>query len=105
METAFTELEAFRSFLDNQIASGRRDLTPEQSLEMWRESRRQDLEDSVAAVRKALADLDAGETGQPLREFIAEFRTQQQIPVRVESRIACTSSPSKPPVTKPRRRS
>jgi hypothetical protein len=27
-----------------------------------------------------LADLRAGERGQPLREFIAEFRDQNQIP-------------------------
>jgi L-alanine-DL-glutamate epimerase-like enolase superfamily enzyme len=76
MESAPTELVAFRDFLDGQIASGRTDLTPEESLDLWRES----LAQSVAAVNKALADLRAGETGQPLREFIAEFRAQNQIP-------------------------
>jgi hypothetical protein len=79
MQLTQPELVAFRAFLDGQIACGRADLTPEESLELWRASR-QEFADSVAAVKKALADLDAGETGQPLREFITEFRVQHQIP-------------------------
>ncbi len=75
MESAPTELVAFRDFLDSQIANGRSDLTPEASLELWRET----LAQSAAAVNKALAELKAGEKGQPLREFIAEFRTENQI--------------------------
>ena len=76
MESAPTELVAFRDFLDGQIESGRADLTPEASVELWRET----LAQSAAAVNKALAELKAGETGQPLREFIAEFRDEHQIP-------------------------
>jgi hypothetical protein len=72
------ELEAFREFLDIQIASGQTDLTPEESLALWQDIRR-DLPASVAALNKTIAELDAGGTGKPLRDFIAEFRAKHQI--------------------------
>jgi len=78
MATTTTELESFRQFLDDQIESGHSGLTPEESLQLWQQSRHE-LADSVAAVRRAIVGLDAGEQGQPLREFISEFRQQQNI--------------------------
>lgn len=70
-----SELKAFREFLDEQIERGRVQSSPEQVLELWR--RQQDLHESVAAVREALAEMDAGDTGQPLDEFMKEFRARQ----------------------------
>jgi hypothetical protein len=73
-----SELHAFRQFLDAQIESGRDDLTPEESLRLWR-AERQEFEESVAAIREALAELDAGGKGTPLDEFVKEFRRQHNI--------------------------
>ncbi|MEX0710791.1 MAG: hypothetical protein WD278_00490 [Pirellulales bacterium] len=72
------ELQAFRRFLDEQIESGRLDLSPEESLRLWQQQRR-DLDESVAAVQRALAEMDAGETGKPLAEFADEFRRRNSI--------------------------
>ncbi|MEX2561249.1 MAG: hypothetical protein WD403_15105 [Pirellulales bacterium] len=72
------ELQAFRRFLDEQIESGRLDLSPEESLRLWQQQRR-DLDESVAAVQRALAEMDAGETGKPLAEFADEFRRRNNI--------------------------
>lgn len=73
-----TELQAFRAFLDRQIAEGRTDLSPEDSLALC-QSARDELRDSVAAVLPALADMHAGDSGQPLREFVDEFRKKNDI--------------------------
>ena len=70
---AFSEIEAFRTFLDEQIALGRSDLTLEQSLALWR-ARQSELEDDLVAVDQALAYLRSGGACIPLRDFIDEFR-------------------------------
>jgi hypothetical protein len=79
MGAVISELTEFRHFLDEQIELGRTDLTPEQMLQMWREAR-QNLPETIAAVRRALTEFDSGITGRSLREFAEEFRIQNQIP-------------------------
>jgi hypothetical protein len=79
MSLGATELEAFRQFLDVQIASGYTDLTPEESLALWQENRR-DLPESVAALKRSIAEFDAGVPGKPLDVFVAEFRAKHNIP-------------------------
>ncbi|MFN0056658.1 MAG: hypothetical protein ACKV0T_31330 [Planctomycetales bacterium] len=79
MEAVQSELTQFRTFIDAQIGCGRTDLTPEQTLQLWRECRTE-LGESVTAVRRALSELDSGQPGRPLREFIQDFRVRNQIP-------------------------
>lgn len=74
---AMTELKAFRAFLDEQIERGRAQSSPEQLVELWQ--RQQDLLEGVRAVRQALSDMDAGDTGRPLDEFIDEFRARNNV--------------------------
>jgi hypothetical protein len=75
---AFDEIVAFRSFIDEQIALGRSDLTPEESLLLWR-AQRAELDDDVIAVERALAYVDSGGTCVPLRDFINEFRRRKSV--------------------------
>jgi putative addiction module component (TIGR02574 family) len=74
---ALAELNAFRQFLDEQIEQGRVHSSPEQVVELWR--RQQGLRESTMAVRQALSEMDAGDLGQPLDEFLDEFRTRPML--------------------------
>ena len=73
-----SELEAFRRFLDEQFESGCADLTPEESLELWRTQQRERAE-ANEGIRRGLEDLKAGR-GQALSEFAADFRKKNNIP-------------------------
>ncbi|MBI1900278.1 MAG: hypothetical protein HYS13_04070 [Planctomycetia bacterium] len=70
-----TDLLEFRQFLDAQIASGRANLTPEETVRLWRESRRE-FEETVAELKDALADVAAGDRGVPAGEFMKDLRAR-----------------------------
>jgi hypothetical protein len=72
------ELEAFRHFIDQQLEGGCVDLTPEESLDLWRSQQRERVE-ANEGIHRALEDLAAGR-GQPLSEFAADFREKNNIP-------------------------
>lgn len=76
------ELEAFHRFLAEQLADGGSSLTPEECLELWRVQHptAEQLRADVQAVREAVADMEAGDAGQPLGEFVAEFRQRNHLP-------------------------
>ena len=76
------ELSAFVQFLTNRLDAGRTDLSPEEALDNWREQHpaEQDYAESVAAIRAALADMDAGDTGIPLEQFDRELRERHNFP-------------------------
>ena len=71
------ELKAFRQFLDEQIEHGGVHASPEQVVKLWR--RQQQLRDSTSAVRQALSEMDSGDVGQPLDDFLDEFRTRSML--------------------------
>lgn len=71
---ALAELKAFRQFLDEQIEQGGVHASPEEVVELWR--RHQELRDSTSAARQALSEMDPGDVGQPLDDFLDEFRTR-----------------------------
>jgi hypothetical protein len=77
-----SELESFHRFLGDQLALGGSALTPEECLELWREQNAPDEEVEVdtQAIREAIEDMEAGDRGQPLKEFLAEFRGAKRIP-------------------------
>jgi hypothetical protein len=75
------ELESFHRFLGDQLAHGDSMLTPEECLELWRAQNLSDdeREAEAQAVREAIDDMRAGDAGQPLQEFLAEFRARKNI--------------------------
>ncbi|MGQ0636345.1 MAG: hypothetical protein ACT4QC_17170 [Planctomycetaceae bacterium] len=79
MSAVTSELMDFKQFLEAQIASGCTDLTPEESVRMWRQVAGE-LAESVSAVQRALTALDCGQRGKPLNDFVDEFRAQHEIP-------------------------
>lgn len=52
---ATSELSSFRDYLDQRIAGGEVELTPENALRDWRE-----LQESLQSIRRGIADSDAG---------------------------------------------
>ena len=67
---AVSELSSFREYLDNRIADGETELSPEQALSDWRE-----LQESLASIRRGLADADAGRI-HPADEVFEELRAR-----------------------------
>jgi hypothetical protein len=79
---AMNELESFHRFLGDQLAHGESMLTPEECLELWRAQNPpdDDLEAEAQAIGEAIEDMRAGDLGQPLPEFLADFRARKSIP-------------------------
>jgi hypothetical protein len=77
-----SELESFHRFLGDQLAHGDLALTPEECLDLWRAQHPpdEDVEADTLAIREALDDMKAGDRGQPLNQFLTEFRVRKQIP-------------------------
>jgi hypothetical protein len=84
LSTETAELVSFHEFLSQRLKAGDDKLTPEEAVDIWRSAHPlpEDFEDTVAALREALEDLDAGDVGQPLEEFDAEFRARHNLPPR-----------------------
>jgi hypothetical protein len=70
------ELQSFQEFLARQLADGRDDMSPEEAVDRWRDmhSSPGQREDTIAAVREALADMIAGDLGRPIEEIDREVR-------------------------------
>jgi len=74
-----TDAEAFYGFLGEQLASGARDLPPEELLRAWRSQNDPEYAATVKAVREALADMENGDTGKPLDQVIQELRKRHSL--------------------------
>lgn len=69
-----SELSQFRDFVSGCLDRGER-ITPESALDLWRlEHPSTDEAETVQAVMESLADLEAGDRGIPVREFLRDFR-------------------------------
>jgi hypothetical protein len=68
-----TEAESFQLFLSRELAQGGRDLSPEELLQRWR-SDQQELQASVAAIREAVDNMNAGARGQSVEEVARELQ-------------------------------
>ncbi len=70
------DLEQFHQFIGAKLANGGSSLSPEQALDEWRAEHPtlEELNESVAVIRKSLADMEAGDTGRPAGEVIADLR-------------------------------
>jgi hypothetical protein len=78
------ELKEFCQFVAEKLAKGEGNLSPEAAVDQWRELHPgpESFDDDVTAVREALADMVAGDTGMPLDEFDREFRAHHDLPKR-----------------------
>jgi hypothetical protein len=72
---------AFRDFLDAKLSNGGAGLTLEEALGLWEyeNSPEAEREETLAAIREGLEDMDAGRT-RPAREVLAELRRKYDIP-------------------------
>ncbi|MCE9552563.1 MAG: hypothetical protein K8T91_04185 [Planctomycetes bacterium] len=70
------DLQEFHSFLGETLASGRGDLSPEEALDEWRilHPAPAELAESVAAVRRALRDMQSGDRGRPADAVLSDIR-------------------------------
>lgn len=75
------ELVSFHQFISEQLSAGPPDLSPEEALEVWRLQNRtpEEYATDVQAIREALADMDAGDTGTPVEVFLEEFRKRHKL--------------------------
>jgi N-acyl-D-aspartate/D-glutamate deacylase len=77
-----TELEAFRQFIDERLGAGDLGMSPEEALEHWRSTypSEEDLVRSTLAVKQAIADMQAGDDGEPFEAFVQRFRQERGLP-------------------------
>jgi hypothetical protein len=78
---AHHELLSFHQFVGEQLNAGQPCLSPEEALEAWRLQNRspEEYAEDVQAVREALADMEAGDTGTPAEIYLAEFRKRHNL--------------------------
>ena len=77
------DLQAFMSFIDQQLEHGGTLPTLDEALSRWEyeNSSEEEREETRAAIHRGLADLDAGRV-RPLEEFDREFRARHGMPTR-----------------------
>jgi hypothetical protein len=75
------ELIRFQQFICEHLKNGGNP-SPEEALDLWRAEnpRTEDFDDTVQALREALDDMDAGDTGVTLDEFDRAFRKRHGLP-------------------------
>lgn len=78
---AHHEILSFHQFVAEQIRLGIPYSSPEEILEAWRLQNRspEEMAEDVLAVREALADMEAGDTGTPVEIYLAEFRKRHHL--------------------------
>jgi len=76
-----SELARFHQFILEKLANGASRLSPEDALDQWRSENPsiEDLAESVEAVKKALTDMQGGDTGRPADEVIANLRRRYDV--------------------------
>jgi hypothetical protein len=74
---------AFRDFLDAKLTNGGAALSLDEYLDLWHHenSSEQDREETLQAIRRGLADIEAGNV-RPFEEFDHEFRHKHGLPGR-----------------------
>ena len=77
-----SELARFQQFILEKLANDASQLSPEDALDQWRSENPsfEELAESVEAVKKALADMQGGDTGRPADEVIADLRRRCDVP-------------------------
>jgi len=75
------DLLAFKAYIEKQLPNGGANLTLDEALGLWdlENASEEDREAAVQALREALDDMRAGDTGIPAREFLADFRRKHDL--------------------------
>lgn len=70
------DLEGFHRYLGEKLNGGPANLSPEEVLDEWRVMNPlpEEIAESVTAIRRAVADMNAGDCGRPAAEILAEIR-------------------------------
>jgi hypothetical protein len=78
-----SELESFHDFLTQHLPRAPL-LSPEEALDLWRADHPadEDAQETVAALREALSDMEAGDRGRSLDDFDREFRQRHSLGTR-----------------------
>jgi hypothetical protein len=78
------DLRAFHEFVGGQLANEGASLSPAETLDLWesRHSTDEDRAATVEALKEALNDMRAGDTGIPASDFLAEIRRKYRLPAR-----------------------
>ncbi len=81
-QSSVNELREFHAFVGAQLSANRIPLSPEDAIDLWRDQHPNQEESAavVAAVREALDDMAAGDTGMPLEEYDRQFRLRHGLP-------------------------
>lgn len=76
------QIDNFYQFATQQISNGGAELTMAELFDLWhvQNPTAEELAESVAAVKAALADMENGDTGRPFDEFTREMRIRHNIP-------------------------
>jgi predicted transcriptional regulator len=75
------DVRAFRTFLDEKLSEGDVNLTLDDALSLWEYENQteQERDETLEAIRRGLADVEAGRV-KPAREAIAELRRRHNLP-------------------------
>ena len=75
------EIDSFTRFAVQQLSNGGTELSMDELYDRWRSQnpRAEELAESVAAVKAALADMEAGDEGIPADIHLARLRTKYNI--------------------------
>jgi hypothetical protein len=67
------DLRAFKHFIEAKLSNGGSDLTVDDVIGLWdiETQPESEREASVKAIQEALDDMEAGDTGTPVDEFLA----------------------------------
>lgn len=76
-----SELADFHRFVGERLRDGGTKLSPEEALDLWRAANPEpnDYADSVAALREAVSDMQAGDTDISFEEFEQEFLRRRKL--------------------------
>jgi hypothetical protein len=74
-------IDSFHRFATERLSDGGADLSIDELFELWRieNPTPEQLHADVLAVKAALRDMEAGDTGQPFEDFKREFRAKNNI--------------------------
>jgi hypothetical protein len=82
VSTTHQDIQSFAQFAEQQLSKGGSELSIDELFDMWRAANpsAEELVKSVVAVKAALADMEAGDTGIPADEHLARLRSKFNIP-------------------------